>query len=223
MKEQKGGCGEIGWEVYIEHYPEFRRRKPVTSMGIDAFLKSVRVEEIPFGLTEADRNQAKPRETNAKEAQGIFAVSRLEDRRNFIHIFHVPYIVCFFAAKGKWPFIPPLLQLRVDSLAKSIFNQTDSFIRNFCKKWIQIKECFRPIFGSNSTSNDVEAFAPLLATPCTCADQSITYFDKKYIGKVSSQTIYNTIEFLESFLPSPTKKTKRKNRVRGRLDEIEID
>lgn len=51
----------------------------------------------------------------------------------------------------------------------------------------------------------------------------VVYFDKNYIGNVSTETIMNTIEFLESFLPPPTKKHKRKNRVRGRLDEIDID
>lgn len=51
----------------------------------------------------------------------------------------------------------------------------------------------------------------------------VVYFDKNYIGNVSSETILTTIEFLESFLPPPTKKHKRKNRVRGRIDEIDID
>jgi len=51
----------------------------------------------------------------------------------------------------------------------------------------------------------------------------VVYFDKNYIGNVSSETILTTIEFLESFLPPPTKKHKRKNRVRGRLDDMDID
>lgn len=51
----------------------------------------------------------------------------------------------------------------------------------------------------------------------------VVYFDKNYIGNVSSETILTTIEFLESFLPTPTKKHKRKNRVRGRIDEMDIE
>lgn len=51
----------------------------------------------------------------------------------------------------------------------------------------------------------------------------VVYFDKNHIGNVSSETILSTIEFLESFLPPPTKKHKRKNRVRGRLDEMDIE
>lgn len=86
---------------------------------------------------------------------------------------------------------------------------------------------------SNTTSSeaDVETLdAKIQNQRCDCdkllsteAPVPVVYFDKNYIGNVSSETIMNTIEFLESFLPPPTKKHKRKNRVRGRLDEIDID
>jgi len=62
---------------------------------------------------------------------------------------------------------------------------------------------------------------------CNCdklvTNDPIVYFDKNYIGNVSSETILTTIDFLQSFLPPPTKKNKRKNKVRGRVDEIDID
>ncbi|XP_067630068.1 decorin isoform X2 [Eurosta solidaginis] len=134
-------------------------------------------------------------------------------------------IVCFFAAKGKWPFIPSFMQPRVDEAARTFFKYNDSYIQQFCQKFIQIKECFRPIFGSNSF-NDVDQFGSVKSTPCTCANEPIIYFDRDHIGNVGKDTILNTIEFLENFLeappPTPTKRRKN-NRVRSRLDEIDIE
>lgn len=53
-------------------------------------------------------------------------------------------------------------------------------------------------------------------------EPEVIYFDKKYIGNISTDTILNTIEFLESFVnemmltTTTTKKPKRrtKNRVK---------
>lgn len=65
---------------------------------------------------------------------------------------------------------------------------------------------------------------------CQCANLvsteapvPVVYFDRDHIGNISAETIRNTIEFLENFLPPPTKKNKRKNRVRSRLDEMDIE
>ncbi|XP_051860280.1 uncharacterized protein LOC117569518 isoform X2 [Drosophila albomicans] len=133
---------------------------------------------------------------------------------------------------GKWPYVPGFMKTRVNSAARNFFHQNDSFIKQFCTKWIQVKECFRPLFDkSNDTTVEVETLdAQKQIQRCDCdklvsteAPVPVVYFDKNYIGNVSSDTILSTIEFLESFLPPPTKKHKRKNRVRGRLDEIDID
>ncbi|EDW74345.1 uncharacterized protein Dwil_GK21865 [Drosophila willistoni] len=200
-----------------------------------AYLHSVRMEmeEIPFakGKSKSSLNSAqRPR------SSGIHLISSLEHQRTFLHIFHVPYIICFYAAKGKWPYVPGFMKSRVDVASRSFFNQNDSFIKQFCTKWIQVKECFRPLFDkSNDTINtEVETLDAKVKVQQNCDCDKllasteppvpVVYFDKNYIGNVSSDTILNTIEFLESFLPPPTKKQhKRKNRVRGRLDEIDID
>ncbi|XP_017476675.1 PREDICTED: uncharacterized protein LOC108366724 [Rhagoletis zephyria] len=202
----------------------------------EAYLRSVRIEEIPFSLAHtADEIRAKEEERRLVGAKmgkeerggGIHAISSLEQRRGFFHIFNIPYIVCFFAAKGKWPFIPTFMQSRVDESARTFFKKNDSAIRQFCQKWIQIKECFRPIFGTANAPNDVEMLGPVRSTPCTCSNlvnEPVVYFDKDHIGNVSRDTILNTIEFLESFLPPPPpKKTKKKNRVRSRLDDMDIE
>lgn len=67
-------------------------------------------------------------------------------------------------------------------------------------------------------------------TRCQCANLVATeppvpvvYFDRDHIGNISVETIYNTIEFLQNFLPPPTKKGKRKNHVRSRVDEMDIE
>ncbi|KAH8252734.1 hypothetical protein KR032_001497 [Drosophila birchii] len=209
------------------------RVMPVFMLGFlltmgEAYLKSVRVEEIPFVETQAL--------IGSRRSNGIHLITSLEHQRTFLHLFHVPYIICFYAAKGKWPYMPGFMKYRVDNAARSFFNQNDSFIKQFCTKWIQVKECFRPIFDNSNTTTaaevEVETLdAKIQAQRCNCdklllsteAPVPVVYFDKNYIGNVSSETILTTIEFLESFLPPPTKKHKRRNRVRGRLDEIDID
>ncbi|XP_023162917.2 uncharacterized protein LOC111594035 isoform X2 [Drosophila hydei] len=191
----------------------------------EAYLNNVRVEEIPF-----KRMQPRAASLKGRRPGGIHLISSLEHQRTFLHLFHVPYIICFYAAKGKWPYVPGFMKTRVDSAAKSFFHQNDSFIKQFCTKWIQVKECFRPIFDkSNETELEILE-AQKQKQSCNCeklvsteSPVPVVYFDKNYIGNVSSETILTTIEFLESFLPPPTKKHKRKNRVRGRLDEIDID
>ncbi|XP_023162916.2 uncharacterized protein LOC111594035 isoform X1 [Drosophila hydei] len=215
----------------------------------EAYLNNVRVEEIPF-----KRMQPRAASLKGRRPGGIHLISSLEHQRTFLHLFHVPCeyskchnshlfffffcmpilyssdIICFYAAKGKWPYVPGFMKTRVDSAAKSFFHQNDSFIKQFCTKWIQVKECFRPIFDkSNETELEILE-AQKQKQSCNCeklvsteSPVPVVYFDKNYIGNVSSETILTTIEFLESFLPPPTKKHKRKNRVRGRLDEIDID
>ncbi|CAD7014811.1 uncharacterized protein LOC101459319 [Ceratitis capitata] len=199
-----------------------------------AYLRSVRIEEIPFGRADAGEEQQQKDarlfgQRTSGGGGGIHAISSLEQRRGFFHIFNIPYIVCFFAAKGKWPFIPNFMQGRVDATARTFFKQNDSVIKQFCHKWIQIKECFRPLFATATTLSDVEMLGPVRSTPCTCANtnEPIVYFDKDHIGNVSRDTILSTIEFLETFLPPPqtppTKKSKKKIRVRSRVDEMDID
>ncbi|XP_055837568.1 uncharacterized protein LOC129905965 [Episyrphus balteatus] len=134
------------------------------------------------------------------------------------------------------------MQVQVDQVGRSIFPQSDSFIRNYCQKWIQIKECFRPhniipvpqdpppapmTEPPEPINTEVETFpTDPPTTPCSCAQRNIeqsrpqapiVFFDKNYIGNVSSDTIMNTIEFLQSFLPPPTKKPKRRNKIRDRI------
>ncbi|XP_022223290.1 uncharacterized protein LOC111074706 [Drosophila obscura] len=192
------------------------------TMG-EAYLESVRVEEIPFAGAKVPAS---------RRSSGIHLISSLEHQRNFLHLFQVPYIICFYAAKGKWPYVPGFMKYKVDNAARNLFHNNDSFIRQFCTKWIQVKECFRPIFDkSNSSIDDMEIETlngNYQGQRCNCnklrsTEAPVVYFDKNYIGNVSSETILNTIEFLEGFLPTPTKKHKRKNRVRSRLDDMDID
>ncbi|XP_033254128.1 uncharacterized protein LOC108158081 [Drosophila miranda] len=209
---------ELARKIVIRIVPLFLLGWLLT-MG-EAYLESVRVEEIPFAGHKVPAN---------RRSSEIHLISSLEHQRNFLHLFHVPYIICFYAAKGKWPYVPGFMKYKVDNAARNLFHNNDSAIRQFCNKWIQVKECFRPIFdNSNRTStDDVETLNGKLQQ-CNCekllaTESPVVYFDKNYIGNVSSETIHNTIEFLESFLPPPTKKHKRKNRVRSRVDEMDID
>uniref|UniRef100_A0A1B0BN64 Uncharacterized protein n=1 Tax=Glossina palpalis gambiensis TaxID=67801 RepID=A0A1B0BN64_9MUSC len=107
----------------------------------EAYMKSVRIEEIPFGLTPNVEHYRKSKEISPlhtkNPAAGIHAIKNLEMNRSFFHIFKIP-------CEGKWPFIPPFMQNRVDAAARTLFSQNDSYIKQFCQKWIQIKECFRP-------------------------------------------------------------------------------
>lgn len=72
-------------------------------------------------------------------------------------------------------------------------------------------------------AKDFESVPPT----CQCSleeadtDPEIIYFDKKHVGNITSETIYNTIEFLESFVQemtatTTTKKPKRKTVNRGK-------
>lgn len=156
----------------------------------EAYMKSVRVEEIPFAqaMTRTHNHTSRVsalKRPQEEQSRSIYALKRLDQHKGFLKIFNVPCknwnenyvkyygdsefdvgvcvcvcvrcvcvcvsicvadIICFFAAKGKWPFIPPFMQNRVDAAARTLFTQNDTFIKQFCQKWIQIKECFRPIF-----------------------------------------------------------------------------
>ncbi|KAL7737529.1 hypothetical protein ACLKA6_007656 [Drosophila palustris] len=181
--------------------------------------------EIPFkrptvGLLARNLSQN-------RRSSGIHLISSLEHQRTFLNIFQVPYMLCYYAARGKWPYVPGFMKSRVNSAAKGFFNQNDSYIQNFCTKWIEVKECFRPNYDKNTNSFVETLDSQKQIQNCNCdkmPKDPVVYFDKNYIGNVSSETILTTIDFLESFLPPPTKKQKnKKNRVRGRVDEIDIE
>lgn len=54
-------------------------------------------------------------------------------------------IVCFFAAKGFWPFYPPILQYQVSEMGKKVFSLSDDRIRQFCRGKFNFQEtCYRP-------------------------------------------------------------------------------
>lgn len=54
-------------------------------------------------------------------------------------------IVCFFAAKGFWPFYPPMLQYQVNEMGKKIFALSDDRVRQFCRGKFNFQEtCYRP-------------------------------------------------------------------------------
>lgn len=58
---------------------------------------------------------------------------------------YYPDIVCFFAAKGFWPFYPHMLQLQVNEMGKKIFAQSDDKIRQFCRGKFNFPDtCYRP-------------------------------------------------------------------------------
>lgn len=54
-------------------------------------------------------------------------------------------IVCFFAAKGVWPFYPSVLQFQVNEMGKKLFTQSDDKIRQFCRGKFNFPDtCYRP-------------------------------------------------------------------------------
>uniref|UniRef100_A0A1A9V4U3 Uncharacterized protein n=1 Tax=Glossina austeni TaxID=7395 RepID=A0A1A9V4U3_GLOAU len=172
----------------------------------EAYMKSVRIEEIPFGLTPNVEHYRKSKEISPLHTKNPAADSL-----------------------GKWPFIPPFMQNRVDAAARTLFSQNDSYIKQFCQKWIQIKECFRPNTTATPAAERLEIITVSPKRQCECANLQATesapviFFDRDHIGNVSADTIRNTIEFLENFLPPKSKKNKRKNRVRSRVDEMDIE
>lgn len=65
------------------------------------------------------------------------------------------------------------------------------------------------------TPTPVCACAPFDEIPETEDESELIYFDKKYIGNITTETILNTIEFLESFvqkMEEATTTTTRKPR-----------
>lgn len=56
-----------------------------------------------------------------------------------------PDIICFFAAKGFWPFYPPILQQQVNDMGKKVFSLSDDRLRQFCRGKFNFQEtCYRP-------------------------------------------------------------------------------
>lgn len=54
-------------------------------------------------------------------------------------------IICFFAAKGFWPFYPTILQYQVNEMGKKVFSLSDDRIRQFCRGKFDFQEsCYRP-------------------------------------------------------------------------------
>lgn len=60
--------------------------------------------------------------------------------------FHCPTdIICFFAAKGFWPFYPPILQYQVNEMGRKVFSLSDDRIQQFCRGKFNFQEmCYRP-------------------------------------------------------------------------------
>ncbi|XP_046811180.1 uncharacterized protein LOC111684805 isoform X2 [Lucilia cuprina] len=143
----------------------------------EAFLKSVRIDEIPFALSLKNHNRTSDssslRHPVQDDTKNIYAMKRLDQHKSFLKIFNIPS--------------PTTTVSSLDVV--TVPNQR-------C-------QC-----------------ANLVATD---APVPVVYFDRDHIGNISVETISNTIEFLQNFLPPPTKKGKRKNRVRSRVDEMEIE
>ena len=58
-----------------------------------AYMKSVRIEEIPFGLTDKDRSRAAAKvhkKSKDSSSGGIIALRKFEEQRGFFHLFQVP-------------------------------------------------------------------------------------------------------------------------------------
>lgn len=54
-------------------------------------------------------------------------------------------IICFFAAKGAWPFYPAILQYQVNEMGRKVFSLSDDRIRQFCRGKFNFPEtCYRP-------------------------------------------------------------------------------
>lgn len=64
---------------------------------------------------------------------------------NFVSIKLPTDIICFFAAKGFWPFYPAILQYQVNEMGKRVFSLSDDRIRQFCRGKFNFQEtCYRP-------------------------------------------------------------------------------
>ncbi|KAL9921056.1 uncharacterized protein ACN427_002264 [Glossina fuscipes fuscipes] len=142
-------------------------------------MKSVRIEEIPFGLTPNVEHYRKSKEISPlhmkNPAAGIHAIKNLEMNRSFFHIFKIPSTATPTAERLEIITVSPKRQCECANLQAA----TES--------------------------------------------SPVIFFDRDHIGNVSADTIRNTIEFLENFLPPKSKKNKRKNRVRSRVDEMDIE
>ncbi|XP_037903135.1 uncharacterized protein LOC119646675 isoform X2 [Hermetia illucens] len=147
-----------------------------------------------------------------RSERSIVSKEQLLQTRNFFQLFNIPYIICFFAATGKWPFIPPLLQVKVN------------------QEWITIVQCHRPFPTteaptSTMSTTTMEATEPEpeeTTTECVCGRRSIArvpnneivFLDRTFVGNVSVETIQATIQFLRSLLPLKRKK-RPSNKNRG--------
>ncbi|XP_037903134.1 uncharacterized protein LOC119646675 isoform X1 [Hermetia illucens] len=165
-----------------------------------------------------------------RSERSIVSKEQLLQTRNFFQLFNIPYIICFFAATGKWPFIPPLLQVKVNQVSRSLFIQNDEYIKNYCQEWITIVQCHRPFPTteaptSTMSTTTMEATEPEpeeTTTECVCGRRSIArvpnneivFLDRTFVGNVSVETIQATIQFLRSLLPLKRKK-RPSNKNRG--------
>lgn len=65
-------------------------------------------------------------------------------------------IICFFAAKGFWPFYPSMLQYQVNEMGKKVFSLSDDRIRQFCCGKFNFQEtCYRPGMNFIHTLNGI--------------------------------------------------------------------
>ncbi|XP_039441680.1 uncharacterized protein LOC120422349 isoform X2 [Culex pipiens pallens] len=62
----------------------------------------------------------------------------------FFGLLKLPYILCYFAARGEWPQYPPHLQGAVLDLGRHVFAMNDYGLRNYCSKHYPVNQCHRP-------------------------------------------------------------------------------
>nr|XP_029727555.1 LOW QUALITY PROTEIN: uncharacterized protein LOC109419646 [Aedes albopictus] len=67
------------------------------------------------------------------------------DRRAaFFGLLKLPYIICYYAAHGRWPNFPSHLQAAVLDLGRHVFAMDDYGLRNYCSKFFRFTIGHRP-------------------------------------------------------------------------------
>ncbi|XP_031618667.1 uncharacterized protein LOC116337868 [Contarinia nasturtii] len=198
---------------------------------IDKFNITKSNESIDFGgksnvdIKNDDRNQTDTLITSSVHLRNSIQTHSTRTSRGFLGLFIIPYIVCFFVAKGFWPMYPSMLQYQVNEMGKKVFSQSDERIRQFCCGKLNFQEsCYRPVLfklvpvdptdcpplpSTESTPTTTNPAPP----PASNAPQTWGNMPARIASKPSKTAQQNTdVEVFDSGKkPSPTKPDETPN------------
>lgn len=55
-------------------------------------------------------------------------------------------ILCYYAAKGRWPQYPKIMDNQVQEMSKKVFAMDDYALQKYCEGIFILKHCYRPFY-----------------------------------------------------------------------------